>query len=328
MQRTHSDILRVERLVRFTTGLLAATLLALPAAAQEAPTQAESPAMTVTPQASSTLDHMRATGRIRFGYLADAKPFSYRDESGKASGYTVALCQHVADAAKAELGLASLAVDWEPVTADTRFVALQMGKVDLLCGAETATLARRRIVDFSIPVFLDGIGALLRSDASARLREVLSEGPPTQRPLWRGSAMVLQQRRFAVVAGTTSEGWLKERLDTFGVSATITPVADFEAGAQAVRDGRADVLFGDRAVLLEIARRAPNAGALLVLDRRFSWEPLALALTRGDNDFRLLVDASLSRQYTSEEFRELYTQWFGAPDQNALTFFRTSHLPE
>ena len=38
----------------------------------------------------------------------DARPFSYRDESGQAAGYSVALCQQIADAAKGEPGLGSV----------------------------------------------------------------------------------------------------------------------------------------------------------------------------------------------------------------------------
>ena len=45
---------------------------------------------------------------------------------------------------------------------DERFV--KDGKVDLLCGATTATLSRREVVDFSIPTFVDGASVLLNSE--------------------------------------------------------------------------------------------------------------------------------------------------------------------
>jgi ABC-type amino acid transport substrate-binding protein len=66
----------------------------------------------------------------------------------------------------------------------------------------------------------------------------------------------------------------------------------------------------------------------VVLDRLFAYEPLALALQRGDEDFRLLVDRTLSELYRSGEIGNLYASWFGEPDENALTFFRLSTLPE
>ena len=84
----------------------------------------------------------------------------------------------------ASRGLATLTVEWVPVEADDRFSGLQQGKVDLLCGADTETLARRASVDFSIPIFPGGIGALLRADAARGSRRS-SRDRPHQRPNWR-----------------------------------------------------------------------------------------------------------------------------------------------
>ncbi len=166
------------------------------------------------PASAGTLDQIKKAGRIRLGYRTDARPLSYADESGKPAGYSVALCQRVVEATKVELGLADLPVEWVPVTIESRFRALQQGEIDLLCGAETATLARRGEVAFSIPTFPGGIGALLRADAPARLREVLSGRPPEFRPYWRGTAgQILQAQTFSVVTGTTSEGWLAGRVE-------------------------------------------------------------------------------------------------------------------
>src|SRR5512145_309785 len=112
-------------------------------------------------QAAGTLERAAQAGKLRLGYRADARPFSYRDESGNAAGYSVELCKMIAEAVKAEPGVSALAVEWVPVTIDGRFREVQQGRVDLLCGADTVTLARRREVSFSIPVFPGGIGALL-----------------------------------------------------------------------------------------------------------------------------------------------------------------------
>ena len=67
---------------------------------------------------------------------------------------------------------------------------------------------------------------------------------------------------------------------------------------------------------------------MIVLDRQFTYEPLALALARGDEDFRLVVDRTLSRLFGSKEFGDVYAKWFGKPDEDALNFFRWSALPE
>lgn len=288
-----------------------------------------SPALAQRAQApATTLDRIKAAGRIRLGYRADAQPFAFRDGSGNAAGYSVALCLKVADAIKTRLSLATLGVEWVPVTVADRFTAVQQGQVDLLCGAETVTLARRQDVAFSLPIFPGGIGALLRKDSPARLREVLAGRPPSN-PVWRGSAgQLLQTQTFSVVAGTTAEPWLAGKLSEFKLTAKVAPVAGYDAGVQGVLDRSAHVFFGDRAILLDAAARSPSASKLMVLDRLFTYEPVALVLARGDEDFRLAVDRALSALYASADFPALYVQWFGEPDDAALTFFRWNALPE
>src|SRR5262249_30799466 len=136
---------------------------------------------------TATLDRIRQTGKLTLGYRADARPFSYRDASGEAAGYSVALCHNIADQVKVELSLASLPVEWVPVTTENRFLTVQQGKADLLCGADTATLMRRKDVAFSIPIFPSGIGAVVRADAAAALRLLLTVGQSQSRPIWRSA---------------------------------------------------------------------------------------------------------------------------------------------
>ena len=138
---------------------------------------------------------------------------------------------------------------------------------------------------FSIPVFPGGVGALLRADAPARLREVLSGRPQAATPVWRGNAtQVLQARDFSVVAGTATEQWLNGRIRDLNVMAKVSPVNGIDAGVQAVLDRRADVFFAERSILLDAAKRSPRQGQLLVIDRLFTYSPLALAFARGDDD--------------------------------------------
>lgn len=302
------DTLKIS--LRAAALLLAAAGLALPAAA------------------AGTLDKVRDNGKLSLGYRADTRPFAYTAEEGKAGGFSIALCLKVADALKAELKLPALAVEFVPVTAANRFEALQQGRIDLSCGTDTPTLERRARVDFSIPIFAAGTGALLRSDADRRLRDALANKPDPAQPVWRGAPGLLTEKVvFAVVGGTTIEKSLIEGLKARRIEVTVAPVADYAAGLQMVRERRAAALFGDRPVLLDAARRGP-ADELQVIERAFTREPLALALRRGDDDFRLLVDRSLSRLFRSKDVAALYADHFGAPDATALEFFRFVALPD
>src|SRR2546427_6458169 len=198
-----------------------------------------------------TMDRIRDAGKVKLGYRTDARPFSY-EESGRVAGYSVVLCQRVADAVGAELGLPRIPVEYVKVESDDRFAVLEEGRIDRLCGAATATLERRTKVAFSIPIFPSGIGALLRKDAPERLKDALEGREPPYRPLWRASlAQVLEKRVLSARAGTTAESWLVQKRDEFNVNAEIVTVKTYPDGVDRVLGRRSDVLFGDRAILLD-----------------------------------------------------------------------------
>lgn len=274
------------------------------------------------------LDQVRS-GRIRLGYRADARPFSYKDDSGKPAGYSIALCERIVESLRSDLQAANLGVDWVVVDATDRFKAVQQHQVDLLCGADTETLERRAQVAFTIPVYPGGLGALVRADAPIRLRNVLAGRGETFRPTWRASAsQLLQTKAFTAVTGTTGENWLNDRLEELHIVAPVSFVPSYDAGIQRLLERQSDVFFGERAILADAARRHSSARDLLTIDRLFSYEPLAFAVSRDDEDFRLAVDRALSRLYTSRQIVELYAKWFGEPDESAITFFRWNALSE
>jgi len=277
---------------------------------------------------AGTLARIRQAGQVKFGYRVDARPFAFRDESGNATGFAVAMCLEVADALKGELGLPALKVQWVPVSVEDRFNAVQQGKVDLLCGGDAPSVARRKVVAFSTPIFPDGISALVRKDAVPTLREVLS-GVRSTDPAWRASAgALLSKQTFSFVTGSAAQDWLRSKATEFQPTTEMVPTDGYETGARRVLDHVASVFFGDRAMLLDAARRSPQPDKLMVIERRYTQEPLALALARGDEDFRLFVDRALSKFYGSLEIKALYGKWFGAPDAGALIFYQWSTVPE
>lgn len=275
------------------------------------------------PATTGTLERVRAKGTLALGYYTNAQPMSYRDQSGHAAGYSVMLCQKIADEIKAQLGLQKLAVEWVPLTPATGMQTVQQGKIDLLCGADAASLTNRAKVSFSLPVFPGGISALLRADAPKALQNALEERPEPYRPIWRASPFSpIQHKTLSVVAGTSAVAWAKDRASKLRIVGTHDTVDSYDTGVAKVAKGDSDVLFGDRAVLLAQAKRSADAGNLRVLTRHFTYEPLALTLARNDDDFRLVVDRALSRFYASPKFGDAYKAVFGPADADTVEYFR------
>ncbi len=265
------------------------------------------------PAASAgTLDKLRQTGVLTVGYREDAVPFSYQSEIGEAVGYTVDLCRTIATRLKADLGLGKLSINYVPVTTEGRFKAIKDGRIDILCGATTATLSRRELVDFSLPTFISGASVLLRAN-----------GPEGMK--------ALSGHKVGVRGSTTTEEALRNTLAKLSVDAEVVTVSDHQDGLQRLENGDISAYFGDRAILIFLAARSEARDNLRLSDQHFTFEPLALALPRGDEDFRLAVDRTLSRIYRSGAIKTLFRNAFGKgakPTELLQALYVISALPE
>ena len=261
--------------------------------------------------AAATLDRIKAAGAITLGVRVDAAPYSYLGETERPQGYTVELCLAVAERLRQSLGLEAIQVNYEAVTPGNRFEAVRDGKIDLLCGAATATLARRELVDFSLATFIDGASVLFRKD-----------GP--------GSFAELAGRKVAVRAGTTTEQRLAEVIEKLGVSAVTLPVDDHESGLAKLESGEIAAYFADQAILFFLKQKSRDPAALALPKEVFSHEPYALALMRGDSDFRLAVDRALSDIYRSGDIKQIFAATFGnaEPSEIVRALYLINALPE
>ena len=276
--------------------------------------------------AAGTLDKAKDSGKLTLGYANNARPYAYADASGKAAGYGVAVCNQVADAVKSELKLAALATEYVALAPDEAFRAVDQGKVDLLCGV-VPTLQRRALVDFSVPIMLSGTGVAVRTDALPRLVQALTGEDADTGPLWRGSLEQAPQRvRVAAVGGTALEKALSDRLKQRRIVAEVVAAKDPADGMRLLAAGDVNAFVGDRAQLLDAGQAIKSD--VVVLERLFRRDVVALALRRNDDAFRLVVDRALSRLYRSGEILKLYASHFGAPNANVLEFFQLVALPD
>jgi ABC-type amino acid transport substrate-binding protein len=264
-------------------------------------------ALLIAAQASAgTLERVRDTGVFRIGYRADAKPYSYQDAKGRPAGYIVDLCRQVA----AALG-PNVRTEYVLVHAGERFESVADGKIDILCDPSSVTIARREIVDFSLPTYLDGAGVLSRRSAPVQRFEDLAG------------------KRVGVLIGTTTEQLLRDSLHALGVTATIVPVRDHRNGMQLVEDGKLDAYVADRGILAAMLRADGRPGFELS-KRYFSYETYALALPRNDSAFRLLVDKTLAALYRTGRIKAILAKTFGPQPLDGMlqAMFVINSLPE
>jgi glutamate/aspartate transport system substrate-binding protein len=256
-------------------GLMCA--LAIPAAAQTA-----------------TLDKIRKAGAITMGYVDGAAPFSFLGEGKQPQGYSVDLCREIASGIRAQLGLASLETRWVALTLQNRLEAVRTGKVDIECSTTTWTLERQKEVDFSLITFVDG-GSMLTRAADVSLARIVD----------------FDGKRIAVITGTTTEKVLKETLQRRGIKAQVVTVKTRENGLQLLETAKVDGFASDRIVLIGVVLTGTAQGSYKVLDEDYSIEPYALALPKGDHEYRLAVNRVLARLYRTGDIAKIYGPWLG-----------------
>lgn len=245
--------------------------------------------------AGSVLDRIAETGEFRIGFATGSPPLSYVDAEGKAVGYSIDLCRHVASRIRVELGLEQLKIKYVPLVAmEDRLAAVQNGDVDIECGATTVTLSRRERVDFTLMTFITGSAVLSR------------KADPID------NVDQLAGKRIAVMTGTTTEDVLREFRDVNGVDMKIRSIETHDEGMKLLNERRVDGYASDRAMLIGLVLSGENASKEYTMTRgALSFEPYAMMVPRGDTRFRLSADRALADLYRSARIRGIYHKWFG-----------------
>lgn len=285
--------------MRFVLLIIALAFLAMPSLAPGA-------------AAETVIEKVQRAGTIKVAYREDARPFSYLDEAGQPAGFTVDLCRAVIAVLGEKLGVGDIGIDFVEVGAEDRFAAIGTGDADLLCGATTATLSRRALVDFSIPTFFDGASVIFRADGPKSFKD-------------------LGGRKIGVRAGTTTEKSLVKSLANRKIEAQIVFVANHADGMARLERGELAAYFADRSILRSLMERSPSPDQLRLSERYFTHEPYALALPKGDSAFRLAIDSALSHIYRSGTIEVIFSQTFGdlvQPSRVLQTLYLVSALPE
>ena len=242
-----------------------------------------------------TLEKIRETGAITIAVRESSIPFSYVDASKRPIGFSVEVCQRIAEAIRNELKLPSLDVGYLTVSAADRIPAIVEGRADLECGNTTNNAARRKQVAFSVTHFFAG-GRLLVPAASS-VRQISD----------------LRGKTIVVLRGSTHLAYLRGRIDAGLLDCRVAEARDTDEAFGMLGSGRADAFLHDDVVLYALRASAPDPNAYRMTGDFTSVEPLALMLRKDDPEFKRAVDKALARMMIEGQFEQIYHRWFQAP---------------
>jgi glutamate/aspartate transport system substrate-binding protein len=263
---------------------------------------------------TGTLKKIKESNSIALGTRDTSLPFSYLDDKQQPIGYSIDLCNRIVEAIRSELNLPTLQVRHIPVISQTRVPLVSNGTIDLECGSTTNTLTRQKQVEFSHVTFIGGTRLLVK--AGSGIKEVED----------------LKGKTISVSQGTTNERIIKAISEQKQLGIKVLNVKDHGEGFIALETGRVQANVSDDIQLLALAANAKRPQDFAVVGRQLSYEPFGLMFRRGDADFKLMVNKTLSGLFRSGEIEKVYGKWFtplGAPVSDMLrTAFAIQALPE
>jgi len=245
--------------------------------------------------ASQTLDKIRETGKIAFGYREASIPFAYLGGDNKPTGLSLELCADVAERIKSELKRPALEIEYIPVNASNRIPLLQNGTIDIECGSTTNTADRQKQVAFSIATYV----------ASPRWL-VAAASPIT-------GLKGLEAQAIVVTQGSLNFAGAQKAITDQKLNTKIVQAKDHAESLLMLNTGRAAAWFEDDILVAGLVANSPDPKAYRMLPVTYAPTYYGLMTRREDPEFKALVDAVIKQKMTSGEFNKLYSKWFEAP---------------
>jgi len=230
---------------------------------------------------AGTLADVKAKGFIQAGVNGDVFGFGKPDEKGVWKGLDVDTARAIAAAVFGDADK----VKYTPLTAKTRFTALQSGEVDVLTRNATRTLGRETALglDFVQVNYYDGQGFLISKKLGVK------------------SALELDGATVCVLPGTTTEMNVADYFRRNNMKMNPVVIENTAELAKTFFAGRCDCLTSDASQLAGTRAVAPNPDDYIILPEIISKEPLAPAVRHGDDQWKDIVNFSVLAMINAEE---------------------------
>jgi glutamate/aspartate transport system substrate-binding protein len=272
------------------------------------------PALARGQEADTALSRIRQNKAVTIGFRESAAPFAYLNENKQPSGYSIDVCNRIAQEIGRKLNIPHIEIKYVPVTPQTRIPLIANGTVDLECGTTVNSLARQEQVDFSYAVAL-AEGRLLVKKTSGI--QDLSD---------------LNGKIVALAAGTTAERYVRDALDRNKINVRVLQVRDNAEGLLAVNSRRVDAFVNDAVLLGGVLRTAQNKDDFAIVGKPLSFEQVAFMIGKNNSGLLTIINGTIARLLASGELHRLYDQWitpYGVPIEGEVdTLFKIEAIAE
>ncbi len=248
----------------------------------------------VVPVIISTLDHIKAAGKIVMWTEATFRPFeSYDSNTMTYYGFDIDLANRITENVSAHLGV-PISLEIQDKAFSSIPAGIQSNQSDMSLSGMTITAARNQSVLFSVPYYNAqvGYGMMVRSS---------NNDLNSPDDLMSASSIV-------VCTGTTSELWVQENLIDKGYPADKVKSLPTIAGCvQDVQIGQSEVFIIDKPTVdyyvEQSSSQLRDAGTIQDV------ASYAVAMNHYSNDLKAIVDQVITNMQNDGEMHALMVKW-------------------
>ena len=233
---------------------------------------------------ADTLDDIMERGKLRVGMEPGYMPFEMTNKKGEIVGFDVDMAKRMAKAMGVELELVSTA--WDGI-----IPALITKKFDIIMSGMTLTQERNMKISFASPYIVIGQSILIDKKLSGKVK----------------SYKDLNDKKFKVASklGTTGEQAVKRMIP----NASYISFETEQEGVMDLLNGKVDAFVYDLP-FNAIAFAQKGQGKIELLDTPFTYEPLAMAVNKGDADFLNWLNNFMNQIRNDGTYDKIYAKWF------------------
>ena len=245
--------------------------------------------------ASATLDKIKASGAVTLGVRESSIPMSYTTGDSRFDGFHVEVCRMILNDIKDKLGLSTLRINYQPVTAQNRIPLVQNGTVDIECGTTTNNTARQRDVSFANTLYVEEVRIAVKANSGIN------------------SISQLAGKKVATTTGTTSVQLLRKHEKATGVNFDEVFGKDHSDSFLLLESGRADAFVMDGSILAGNIANSRNPKDYKIVGEVLSTEPIAIMVRKDDPQFKAAVNAAIAKIVANGNMPKLWDKWFLKP---------------
>ena len=228
---------------------------------------------------------------LRVATETDYPPFNYYDEEGQLTGFNIDLARAICK--ELSINCEINAAEW-----NTLVPSLKNNEADAIFASLTISSKSLGEVDFTNRYY------------STPARFAAKVGSP----LTEISVAELQGRKIAVVKDTAHEAFLRD----FFEGAKIVPYPTPAEARNALKNGQADLLFGDGISLMFWIQGTDSAHCCEFKgegygEPRYFGDGVGIAVKKGNTRLREVLDYALARVKASGRYEELMLRYFPLP---------------